>query len=145
MLPPIIFLLSTYFYFEREIHSFLPSRKQLVAVSATYPETLKASLAKLMRDAQHIDLTIDTPVLTGYFPSPVLSISLSLCFPVSHFNCGCSIFHASSQLLQYSHIVTLILNKGRETTRERHTHTPHTHTHTPHTYTHTTQKERDRG
>lgn len=47
------------------IYSSLPASKQMVAVSATYPEFLANALAKYMRDPTFVRLNSNDPSLLG--------------------------------------------------------------------------------
>lgn len=55
------------------IYSSLPASKQMLAVSATYPEFLANALTKYMREPTFVRLNSSDPSLIGWYENWILS------------------------------------------------------------------------
>lgn len=53
--------------FRSWIYSSLPANKQMLAVSATYPESLASTLSRYMRDPTFVQLNPTDPSLIGMY------------------------------------------------------------------------------
>jgi superfamily II DNA/RNA helicase len=113
------------------IYDFLPRRKQVVALSATYPPSLAATLSGYMTDPVHVRLDADAPSLKGvtqyYVVIPSAAAAATSSLPVGDEDTNASAAAATEQPRNVdgsSHV-----HDGDVTAADSHTHGDAARTH----------------